>query len=112
MPAWIHPAALACAILLTAFSQVLLRSGAARGGRWWHGFLNLATAAGYALFVVDTLLMVLALQGLPLKTVVAWNALTFLLTPAAGAVLLREKLNARVLTAGGMIMVGILIFSV
>jgi drug/metabolite transporter (DMT)-like permease len=56
--------------------------------------------------------MVLALQGLPLQTVVAWNALTFLLTPAAGAVFLHEKLDARILAGGGLIALGIIVFSV
>jgi len=108
---WVYYAALGAGMFLTAISHVLLRYGAVRGRRWWHGFLNIQSAIGYMLFVVVTLLVVFACQGLPLHKVMAWNSATFFLTPLAGALFLREKITGRALVGWGLILGGIVIFS-
>lgn len=106
-----HGIALALAIVLTAISQLLLRQGAVRGARWMAGFVNPRSVAGYSLFVLVAALNVFALQAIPLRTLTAWTSLTYVLTIGLSHWILKEKLNAGMLAGCGLIMAGIVVFS-
>jgi len=103
--------ALSIGIFLSAFSQVLLKSGARHKATWLASFLNMHTVIGYSLFVLVTVLNVYAMQTIPLKTVTAWVSLTYVLTLLMSRYLLKETLNGRMLIGAGMIVAGIVLFS-
>lgn len=106
-----HVAALALGIVLTAVSQVLLRSGARNKATLVGSFLNLHTIVGYGLFLMVTMLNVYAMQVIPLKTVTAWISMTYVVTMVLSRWLLKEELNGRMLGGAGLIVAGIIVFS-
>ena len=107
----LHAAALGLGIMLTAVSQLLLRRGATRGNHWLAGYINPSSAAGYASFVLVALLNVYALQTIHLKTLTAWTSLNYVLTLVLAHWLLGEPLNAKMLAGCGLIVGGIVVFS-
>lgn len=107
----LHATALALGVGLTAVSQVLLRSGARGKDRFYASFLNWHTVIGYGLFVLVTMLNVFAMQTIPLKTVTAWVSLTYVVTMLLSRWLLGEELNRYMLAGAGLIVAGIVLFS-
>lgn len=104
-------AALGAGIALTVAAQLLLRSGASRGASFLSSFLNPRTAVGYGLFLLTTVLNVFAMRVLDLKTVTAWAALTYVLTPMAAAALLGEEVSRRTVAGSTLVAAGIVVFS-
>lgn len=98
--------ALCMAIVMTVGSQVLLKIGAGRPNGW----LNAYTFTGVAMFGVVTVLIVIAMQAIFLKTVIAANSLTFVLMPLAANVFLGEKLTKRSIVASLIIVTGVIVF--
>ncbi|MFT5438700.1 MAG: multidrug transporter EmrE-like cation transporter [Alphaproteobacteria bacterium] len=99
--------ALFVAITLTAVAQVLLKAGSRPDSP--AGFpLKLL---GLGTLGIVTILMVLAMQGLPLRTVTAWTGLTFVLVPLAARLFLKERLSRRTMLASVVIVIGIVLFS-
>lgn len=99
--------ALALALSLTVIAQVVLKIGAGRNG----SAVNFVTASGLAMFGVVTVLSVYALQGLELKTVIAWNSMTFVAIPLAAYFFLDERLSKRHLMGASIICTGVAVFS-
>ena len=108
--AYINELALLGAILLTSVSHTLLRAGARNKAKSVDIFLNSATLIGYLLFFVVIFLVIFAMQEIDLKTVIAWNATTYLLTPVISRLLIREPLDKRILSGSAVIVVGLLVF--
>jgi drug/metabolite transporter (DMT)-like permease len=104
-------AALGAGIALTVAAQLLLRSGASRGASFLSSFLNPRTTVGYGLFLLTTVLNVFAMRVIDLKTVTAWTALTYVLTPAAAAWVLGEQPSRRTIAGSALVALGILLFS-
>ncbi len=108
----LHAAALGLGIVLTAVSQVLLRSGARNKSSLLGSFLNPHTIVGYGLFLLVTVLNVYAMQVIPLKTVTAWISMTYVATMILSRWVLKEELNGRMVAGAGLIVAGIVVFSV
>ena len=108
---FVHAFALGLAILLTSFSQVLLRSGISNAKNILVGFFNPKTVFGYTLFLLVTLLTVFAMQKIPLRTLTAWNSTTYVLTLLLSHWILRENLNRKMILGGFFIIAGIVVFS-
>ena len=108
---FLYELALALSIILTAFSQVLLRLGAKNKMRPYDSFLNIRSFCGYSLFFIVVLLMIFAMQKIQLKTAVAWNSLTYVFTPLAARVFAKDPLNLKIVSGSAFIVLGILIFS-
>jgi drug/metabolite transporter (DMT)-like permease len=102
--------ALFSAILLTAFSQLVLRIGAKNKAKSSEIFLNVATISGYLLFFIVILLTIYAMQKIQLKTAMAWNSTTYILTPTLGYLLIKEPLDKRMILGSVIIVIGLLIF--
>lgn len=102
---------MAFAIILTAGSQVLIRSGAKGRTSVTTSFFHPLTMSGYFSFVIVVVLMNYALQQLLMSTVIAWNSLTYIATPLAGWFILKDKLTLRMFIGALLIVVGIIIFS-
>jgi drug/metabolite transporter (DMT)-like permease len=107
----LHEAALAASILITPFSQVLLRLGAKNSTSAFGAVMNLKTLLGYAMFGAVAVLVVYALQSIPLQTVTAWDSLAYVLTPLAARWLLKDPLTIKVFVGTAVIMLGILVFN-
>lgn len=107
----LHELSLALSIVITAFSQVLLRLGARNKARIASAVLNLRTILGYAFFLIVVLLMIYAMQEIPLRTATAWNSATYIITPLAAGWLAKDPLNARMFIGSSFIVLGIVVFS-
>lgn len=106
-----HELAVATAIIGTTASQLLLRIGARRVEGLW-ALLNPFSLAGYASLFAVTLLMVYALQGVLLSTLVILSSTTYILVPLASWVLLKEKATFRNFLGAGLIIVGIIVYAI
>ena len=85
----------------------------ARGRRTTFGtIINPYTILGYALFFGVVLLMIFAMQTIPLRTVIAWNSLTFVLTPLAAWLVLDDPFTPRMATGAIVIIAGVVLFSI
>jgi len=113
MPPWLdsHAIALGISILLTALCQMMLKTGASGKAKWIGSFLNRRTILGYGMFVLVTLLTVYAMQRIALKTMTAWNALTFILVVVFSRWLLGENVDRFRMAGCALIVAGILVFS-
>lgn len=108
-----HPneTALGLSIILTAFAQSLLRLGAMNKTRIISSFLNIRTLSGYFIFGAVVLLMIYAMQKIPMRTVAAWNSITYILTPLVGHWITKDPFYPRMAFGSIVIAVGIVIFS-
>jgi len=102
----LHHAALAASILLTVGSQILLKLGTSCKSGRLNGFI----LAGLVSFGLVTVLIVYALQAVEMKTLIAFNALIYVVMPVAARHLLRENVSARQLAGSLLILLGILVF--
>lgn len=107
---YINEIALLSAILLTSFSQLLLRIGARYKTKSSEILFNTATIAGYLFFFVVVLLTIFAMQKIQLKTAMAWNATTYILTPTISYLLIKESFDIRMIIGSVIIVIGLLIF--
>lgn len=110
-PPTAHLVALGTAITLTSASQLLLRTGAIRSRNSIMGMVNPWTAGGCTILALVTVLMVFCLQEIPLRTVVAWNSLTFILTLLAARLFLKEPLTRRKVASTILVVCGIVVFT-
>ena len=94
-------------ITLTALAQVCLRAD----NRADFQTVFPLKFIGLGMLGLVSILMVVALQGLPLKIVMAWSGLTFVLVPLAARLFLKERLTRQTVLASIMILVGIAVFS-
>lgn len=106
-----YEVALALSIVLTAVSQLLLRSGARNRKGFLASFLHPKTISGYGLFLVVTLLTTYSMRVLHLRTVTAWSSLAYVIVPFSAAVFLKENLDRRTIAGSILIALGILVFS-
>jgi drug/metabolite transporter (DMT)-like permease len=108
---YLHESALATSILLTPFSQLALRVGARDSTSAIGAILNYRTLLGYFSFTVVVVLAIYALQTIPLRTVTAWDSLTYVLTPVTARLFLKDPLTPATLAGAATIVLGILVFS-
>ena len=99
--------------LISAFSQVLLKTGADKTVRRkvLSSFFNLRTIAGYALMFIPLLLSIYAMTSLPFKTVITVLPLTYVFVPIFSLLLLKEKISVQTACGGAIILAGIIIFN-
>jgi drug/metabolite transporter (DMT)-like permease len=101
-----HYVALAASIVLTVVSQILLKIGSVKS----TGGVNALMLMGLAAFGLVTVMIVYALQTIELKTLIALSALTYIATPYAARIVLREILTVRQIIGTSFITIGIIIF--
>jgi drug/metabolite transporter (DMT)-like permease len=101
-----HETALFGSIVLTVAAQILLKAGAVTSSR--RGIF--LTAAGLATFGLVTVMIVYALQTIPLKTLISFTALTYVATPISASIFLKEPITLRQLSGAAIIVVGVLVF--
>ena len=110
-PTAVHWLALTAGILLPSVSQVLLKLGAGTRRSFMGAFLDRRTLIGYVLFLGVTVLSIFAMKAIPLRTVTAATALTYVLTLGMGRGFLGEIVTRRMVLGAALIMAGIFVFS-
>ena len=99
-------------VFVSAISQVLLKKSAMREHESaLREYLNPLVVFAYALFVVSTLLSVVAYRGIPLSMGPILEATGYIYVTAFGVLLFHERVDARKLVALGLIVAGIAIYS-
>ena len=106
-----HTAALVSAIVITAVSQVFLKSGASNKTSFIKSFLDWKTIVGYCLLAMVTILNVYAMQRIELKIMTAWIGTTYILVVLFSFCFLKEKIDLFKTAGCSLIVLGILIFT-
>jgi multidrug transporter EmrE-like cation transporter len=99
------------AIILTGFSQLLLKIGTRYNKTPLSIYVNPSSIAGYCLFLVVTICSVLALKGLDLKLLYALTSLNYGVTVAFSRIFLHESLDRKKIVAVFIIVLGIVMFN-
>jgi multidrug transporter EmrE-like cation transporter len=99
------------AIILTGFSQLLLKIGTRYNKTPLSIYVNPSSIAGYCLFLVVTICGVLALKGLDLKLLYALTSLNYGVTVVLSRVFLHESLDRKKIVAVSIIL-GIIVFNI
>jgi len=103
------------AVLLTGISQVLLKIGSAHRGKRKDSvlaaYLNLPTLFGYGLLLCVTVISVIALKEIPLKVLYAIASLNYIVVLGLSHLILKERIDKRMIFALGLIVGGVLIFN-
>lgn len=99
-------------VFVSAISQVLLKKSAMREHESaLREYLNPLVVFAYALFVVSTLLSVVAYRGIPLSMGPILEATGYIYVTVFGVLVFRERVDARKLVALVLIVAGIAIYS-
>ena len=103
------------AVVLTGISQVLLKTGSARVGNGKYSvldaYLNIPALFAYGLLVFVTILSVIALKEIPLKTFYAVASMNFVIVAVLSWGILKEKITRNAVIAVVLISLGVIIFN-
>jgi multidrug transporter EmrE-like cation transporter len=100
------------AIILTGFSQLLLKIGTRYHRTPISIYVNPSSIAGYCLFLVASICSVLALKGLDLKLLYALASLNYGVAVILSRVFLHESLDRKKIVAVLIIILGIIMFNI
>ena len=102
-----------CSVSVASCAQILLKLSAKK--KWadiLREYVNPYVIAGYILMLISTILTMLSLRTLPLSWSVLIESLSYILVSAMGILILKERLSSRKLLGLGLIVTGIVIFSI
>lgn len=98
--------------LIAGFSQILLKKAAVRSTkRWIDQYLNRYVIIAYGLFFGSTVFSMLGYKGLPLSMTPVFNALSQLIVALLAYLFLKERPGKRRLLGLGVVVLGIVVFS-
>jgi small multidrug resistance pump len=100
------------AIILTGFSQLLLKIGTRYNKKPLSIYVNPSSIAGYCLFLVVTICSVLALKGIDLKLFYALTSLNYGVTVLFSRLFLHESLDRNKIVAVFVIILGVIVFNI
>lgn len=107
-----HAAILLAGVFVSSVSQVLLKKSANKEHESRiKEYLNPLVIFAYFLFFATTLLSVLAYRGIPLSMGPILEATSYLYVTIFGVTIFKEKMNAKKLFALGLIISGIVVYS-
>ncbi len=99
--------------LLAVVSQMLLKWEAGKEHRSLAGeYLNPGVILAYALLAVSMLFPYFAYRKLPVSMTAVWDSSSYLFVTLFGALFFRERVTKKKLLALGLILAGILVFTV
>lgn len=99
-------------VFISSISQVMLKKAAVKQyNSFLKEYLNPLVIFAYILFVGTTLLSVVAYKGIPLSMGPVLEATSYLYITFFGVKIFHEYINRRKIIALGMIIVGILIYT-
>lgn len=107
-----YAAFLLLGVFISAVAQVLLKKSALKTYRSHIGeYLNPLVIGGYALFVVSTVMSILAYRGIPLSMGPILEATSYIYVTIFGITIFHETMSPRKYFALGLILCGIVIYS-
>ena len=99
-------------VFLSSVSQVMLKKAAEREyPSRFREYLNPLVISAYAIYVLTTLMTVYAYKALPLSTGSVLTASGYIYVTVFGTVIFKEKITVKKILALGMIICGIVIYS-
>lgn len=108
-----YAAVLLFGVFISAVSQVLLKKAALKHyGNPLKEYLNPYVITAYAIFVLSTLLSIISYRGIPLSMGPVLEATSYIYVTFFGVKIFSEKVNWKKITALGLIICGILIYSI
>ena len=98
--------------LIAALSQLLLKLAARKiYSAWWRSYINPLVIIAYGMFVVTTVMNVIALRYVPLSFSAALGASGQIFVPLISFLFLKEHIDRRKFLGIIVIALGIIIFS-
>lgn len=107
-----HEIALILSIILTSFSQILLKKGSTNNKSFLKNFIDINILFGYFLFFLVTILNVYALQKFEYKTLTSLVPISYVLVSFLSFIFFQEKINLTKIVGTLLIIIGIVIFSI
>lgn len=109
---WRYAAILMFGVFISAVSQVLLKKAALKSyDLRIKEYLNIEVITAYIIFVISTLLSIVAYKGIPLSMGPVLEATSYIYVTVFGVKIFNEKINRKKLIALGIIIVGICVYS-
>lgn len=100
-------------VFISAISQVMLKKAALKKyDSHIKEYLNPLVIIAYTIFVVSTLLSIIAYKGIPLSMGPILEATSYLYVTFFGVKIFSEKLNLRKILALCLIFIGIIIYTI
>lgn len=100
-------------VFVSALSQVLLKKAALKEyENPWKEYLNPYVITAYSIFVLSTLLTIIAYRGIPLSMGPVLEATSYIYVTFFGVKIFSEKLNRKKILALGFILCGIVIYAI
>jgi multidrug transporter EmrE-like cation transporter len=103
----------ALAIILTGFSQILLKTGTKlnKSNKFLDSYLNIPALTAYFFYILVTILYTYAMIDLPLKVVYTFGSLNYLIILIFSGLILKEPITKIKSIAAILITVGVIIFN-
>ena len=99
-------------VLISAFSQILLKKAAGRAyEKWYQQYLNPLVIGAYAIFFLSTLTNLIGLEVVPLTWEPVWNSAGHIFVVLLAYLFMGERPGRRKLFGLGLILCGIVLFS-
>ncbi len=109
---WLNLALILFGVLIASFSQIMLKKAALRTyDKWYQQYLNPLVICAYGIFFLSTLTNVIALRVVPLSWAPIWNAAAHVFVVALAFIIMRERPGRRKLIGLGLILLGVVLFS-
>lgn len=99
-------------VLISAFSQIMLKKAAGKTyTKWYQQYLNPLVIGAYAIFFLSTLTNLIGLEVVPLTWEPIWNSAGHIFVCVLAYLFMRERPGKRKLIGLGLILAGIVLFS-
>lgn len=100
-------------VIIASFSQVMLKKAALKTYKSWIAeYVNPLVIGAYTLFVLTTLLSILAYKGLPLSMGPVIESTSYVFITVWGRIIFKEKVNFKAIFGLIMIIVGVIICTI
>lgn len=108
----LYACVLLAGVFVSAISQVMLKKSALKTySSPIQEYLNPLVVVAYILFIGTTFLSILAYRGIPLSMGPVLEATSYIYVTIFGVTIFKEKINGKKLLALGLIIAGILVYS-
>ena len=99
-------------VIVAVFSQTLLKTAANQTYHTRLGeYLNPRVISGYGLMVVSALCSMYALRYLSVSTITMMQSANYVLVPIVGLFLFKERISLKQWLGMGLIVIGLIVFS-
>lgn len=98
-------------VFISSISQILLKKSARiKYDKRIREYLNVKVITAYSIFVISTILTILALRGVPLKSAPIISSFSYIYILILGRLILKERITKKKLMGNILIIIGIIIF--